>query len=420
MSIAIKKSLILKSVAFFLGAIVILPIVFFGVWLVYNDVRPPPDYDYDPVLDLEHWTIVEAGDDPTEQHKSNTDMIFYNNSFYVIHAQTKWHLQDPNGALVIRTSPDATEGSWTEIARITLPQTDVRDPKFANIGGRLFVYFLPNYNFDPGPNTTFYTYSDDGFHTFPAPMELKFNVSGTIIGGWNIWRPKTRDNVSWYVLASGRKSGVAFSDHDADVSNTITVLFNSTDGIGWSEVSEVYTRWGNGEPCLEFLPNGEFRATLRVGAMGVPGYALGNPHGCTVIATSSNNHQNWTSTPDFQTRLDGATLFTLEGRIFAVGRNHLGPSKDLGNHFRVKRTTFYEVKADRLVFLFDLPSSGDTAYTGVVVKDGIVYTCYYTAPIIKEYAWFVGICFLTKTDIRMASVSATGLVAYADSIQGEG
>ncbi len=415
---SVSKKLVLKSVVIIIGVMIIAPIFVFGGWLVYNNTRSPPDYTYDSGLELEHWTVVEAGNDPTQEHKSNTDMIFYNNSFYLIHAQTKWHLQDPNGALVIRTSPDATEGSWTEIARITIPDTDVRDPKFANIGGRLFVYFLPNYNFDPGPNTTFYTYSDDGFATFPTPEELKVTVSGNLTGGWNLWRPKTADNVTWYVLGSGRKHGeTSLSEHDEDVSNTITVLFQSTDGFNWTEVSDVYTRWGNGEACLEFLPNGEFRATFRVGGMGVPGYALGNPHGSTIIGTSSNNHQNWTFAVDVQTRLDGATLFSIGERIFAVGRNHLGPSKDMGNHFRVKRTTFYEVLEDRLIFLFDLPSSGDTAYTGVVVRGGKVYTCYYTAPITKEYAWFVNICFLTKTDIRMASVSITGLVTYADTLQ---
>ncbi len=414
----INKKIVIKSLVVFIATIVIVPIVCFGGWIVYNDVTPAPDYEYDEVLDLEHWPIAEAGDDPTEQHKSNTDMIYYENEFYVIHAQTKWHLQDPNGKLVIRKSSDGTEGSWTEVAQITIPNTDVRDPKFANINDTLFMYFLPNYYFDPGPNTTYYTYSTDGFATFPTPVELKVNVSNDIVGGWNMWRPKTQDNITWYMLGSGRKQGeVELTDHDADVSNTMTVLFKSSDGHHWEEVSEVYTRWGNGEPCLEFLPNGEFRATLRIGGQGLPGYALGNAHGGTIIATSYNSHLNWSFAPEFQTRFDGATLFSIDGRIFGVGRNHLGPTKDMGNHFTPKRTAFYEILEDRMIFLFDLPSCGDTAYTGVVVKDGYVYACYYTNPITKNYAWFIGIAFLTKTEIRMARVSATGLVAYSDSVQ---
>ena len=423
-----KKKKIVKITVIVIYIILISPIAFFGSWLVFNQIRSPPDYNYDPVLQFQDWTVVDAGSNRSEQHKSNTDMIFYNNSFYLIHAQTKWHLQDTKGSLVIRKSPDATAGSWKEVAKINVPDTDVRDPKFADIHGRLFVYFLPNWNFDPGPNTTYYTYSDDGFQTFSTPKELEVNITYTysngtkedvVTAGWNLWRPKTPDNITWYVLASGRKYGnVADSSHDEDVANTITVLLSSMDGFHWKEVSEAYTRFGNGEACLDFLPNGEIISTYRVGSMGLPGYAFGTPHGGTIIGISSDNFTKWCFSSDFQTRLDGATLFTLNNRTFAVGRNHLGPRDDMGNHFAKKRTAFYEVLNDRLVLLFDLPSNGDTAYTGVVVKDGSVYACYYTNLINHDYAWFVGLAFFPKTEIRMAKVSVTGLLAFADSIEG--
>lgn len=423
-----NKKKIIKSIIIIILAIPIFLMSILGAWIVYMDLRPAPNYVYDPILQLEHWTIVAAGDDINTQHNSNTDMIYYNNSFYLIHAQTKWHLEDPNGALVIRKSSDVTAGSWKEIHRITLPNTDVRDPKFANISGRLFVYFLPNLNFDPSPHTTYFTYYDNISKQWTEPVELKVNVTyrynkGTvqsiITGGWNLWRPKTRDNINWYVIASGRKyKEDPGAVGDADVTNTMTILLKTQDGFNWTEVSEVYTTHGNGETCLEFLPNGEIISTHRVGSMGLPGYALGNPHACTIIGTSYNNYLNWSFAPEFQTRLDGSTLFSLNGRIFAVGRNHLGPRADMGNHFATKRTAFYEVKSDRLVHLFDLPSNGDTAYTGVVVKDGFVYACYYTSPIDKDYAWVIGIMFMPKTDIRIAKVSVAGLMMYADIVGG--
>ena len=86
----------------------------------------------------------------------------------------------------------------------------------------------------------------------------------------------------------------------------------------------------------------------------------------------------------------------------------------MGNHFDVKRTAFYEVKSDRLIHLFDLPSNGDTAYTGVVIRDGWIYTSYYTNPINKNYPWFVGQIFLVKSNIRIAKVNTTGLMDFAD------
>jgi len=420
-----NKKKVIKYGLITIYIIFISPVTFFGAWIVYNDIRPPPSYTYNSILQLSHWTVVPAGDDPTKQHNSNTDMIFYKGSFWLVHAQTKWHLEDPNGDLVIWKSANAVD--WEEATRINLPNTDVRDPKFADINGRLFLYFLPNYRFDPGPNTTYFTYSDNSYLDFPVPQELKVNIThdagnGTLIhtleGGWNFWRPKTNDNVTWYVLASGRKIGEAFSSHDADVSNTITVLLESNDGLSWSEVTEVYTKWGNGEACIEFLSNGELISTHRVGSMGKSGYALGNPDGCTLIGTSNNSLTTWNFEQDKQTRLDGSTLFSINGRIFAVGRNHLGPRSDMGNHMVTKRTAFYEVKSDKLIHLFDLPSNGDTAYTGVAIKDGWIYTSYYTNPINKDLPWFVGLALLPASEVRIARVSAMGLITYADTLGG--
>lgn len=416
-----NRKKIVKYCLIIIYIIFISPVTLFGAWIIYNDIRPPPNYSYDSILQLSHWTVVPAGNDPAKQHNSNTDLIFHNGSFWLVHAQTKWHLEDTNGDLVIWKSADAL--IWEEVTRINLLDTDVRDPKFADINGRLFLYFLPNYRFDPGPNTTYFTYSDNGYLDYPTPQELEVNITrdfgnGTIThtleGGWNLWRPKTNDNNTWYVLASGRKAGDTISSHDADVSNTITVLLKSTDGFAWTEVVEVYTEWGNGEACIEFLPNGELISTHRVGSMGEPGYALGNPDGCTMIGTSTNSFLTWNFVQDKQTRLDGSTLFSIDGRIFAVGRNHQGPRTDMGNHMVTKRTAFYEVKNDKLIHLFDLPSNGDTAYTGVVIKDGWIYASYYTNPINKDLPWFVGLAFLPASEIRMARVSATGLVSYAD------
>jgi hypothetical protein len=419
-----NKKKIIKTIIIVIYAIVISPIALFGAWIVCMDLRPAPNYTYDPILQLSHWTVIDTGDIPGKTHNSNTDMIFYDNYYYLIFQQSKWHIQDEEGSLIVARSSDASQGSWETVHTIKLPNTDVRDPKFANISNRLFIYFLPNYHFDPAPNTTYYLYSDDGL-TFTNPQELKVNVTyrydtgiteNVTTAGWNLWRPKLSPyDGYWYVLASGRKyTENPGSVGDADVSGTMTILLKTQDGLNWTEVSEVYTTYGNGEACLEFLPSGEMRTTHRVGSMGLPGYAFGNPHGATIIGTSCNNFTKWSFAVEFQTRLDGATLFTWDGRIFAVGRNHLGPRADMGNHFDVKRTAFYEVKSDSLIHLFDLPSNGDTAYTGVVIRDGWIYTSYYTNPINKNYPWFVGQIFLVKSNIRIAKMNATGLINFTD------
>ena len=404
-----------------LAGCILLPVIVISLLIIYWDVRKPPQYSYDPSLQFDSY-IITTSDDPLKQHNSNTDLIYHDGYFYCIHAQTKWHLFDDNGYLLIRRSRDAK--TWQDIAQLVVAGKDVRDPKFAVIKKNLFVFFLVNDTFDPSPHTTYCSFTQDGLN-WSIPKELtaitvyhrtQKGVQKVTQGGWNLWRPKTRDNKIWYVIASGKKPLLLPTGQPAhtDVSS-ITVLLSSTDGFVWREVSEVYTAYGNGEPELEFLPDGSIIATLRCGSLGTGGYEFGNPTGNTIIAVSSKPYVKWSYAHSFITRLDGATLFSIKGRVFAAGRNHLGPRFDLGNHVAKKRTAIYEVLPDRLIHVFDLPSNGDTAYTGVVVKNGLVYVSYYTCPIEKDYPWIIGICFKTKTDVRMATFTAQGLLNVADA-----
>jgi hypothetical protein len=48
----------------------------------------------------------------------------------------------------------------------------------------------------------------------------------------------------------------------------------------------------------------------------------------------------------------------------------------------------------------------------VVLKDGWIYTSYYTCPITKDYPWVYGIAFRPRTNVRIARVSQRGLLRY--------
>ncbi len=411
--------LIGKKTLVIIFALIISMTSLLGALIAYYGFRLPPSFEVDEKLQLETYTAVPAsglspGNGLEKHHKSNTKLYYWENSFYLVYQNSKWHLEDKNGELVIARSSDGSEGSWERIASVKGPgENDVRDPLITEIKGTLFLYFLPNYRFDPGPNETYYCTSNNGVE-WTIPEETLVNVSYQ--SGWKLeegWvfgrqRPLTLDNKTWYTMASGRKGNTK-----------MTLLIETQDGINWKETSVVYDTYGSGEPCMEFLPSGEIISTLRVGAMSSwIGYEFGTPHAGTIIATSYNNLQNWSYAADFQTRMDGATIFALENRsrIFVAGRNHLGPRIDLGNHIARKRTSLYELKSDQLIHLFDLPSNGDTAYTGVVIRGDDIYVSYYTNPINKDLPWIIGLCFLSESEIRMAKFSASGLIEYANEV----
>ena len=62
----------------------------------------------------------------------------------------------------------------------------------------------------------------------------------------------------------------------------------------------------------------------------------------------------------------------------------------LGGAWSRKRTALYEVTAESLSYLSDLPSAGDTSYAGVVLRDGFAYIDYYTSAVERDYPWLLG------------------------------
>ena len=120
---------------------------------------------------------------------------------------------------------------------------------------------------------------------------------------------------------------------------------------------------------------------------------------------ASPPYTEWRYAKSQVTRLDGPALFRYDGRIYAVARYQPGTRgryTKLGSVFSRKRTSLFLVEENRLVYLSDLPSAGDTSYAGVVLRDGYLYASYYTSNIGRDYPWLVGM--LVRSDIRVAKV----------------
>lgn len=362
---------------------VLLLLMSVGAVILYWFTRPNRA-SIDPRLQMESWDVVKDG-----QHNSNTDMIFWRGQFHLAHAASPYHMGSNRCRLVLRRSSDARV--WEKVAELGMPGEDIRDPKFAVIGDQLFLYALPNRGFKATPYGTVYSTSSDGT-TWPpfAPIAQL---------GWLFWRPKTRDGVTWYVPAYWHEHGKS-------------ILLSSTDGVIWTRVSEIHVGDGNDETDIEFLPDGRMLATARLEMRADSPF--GHRDACTLLAVAAPPYHEWKTTRSYVTRLDGPYLFTHGGCVFAVARHqpgNRGPLTQLGSMVSRKRTALYRVEEERLVYLSDLPSAGDTAYAGVVLRDGHLYTSYYTSDITRDYPWMLGM--LMASDIRLAKVDLASLEAVA-------
>ncbi|MHA1684304.1 MAG: sialidase family protein [Promethearchaeota archaeon] len=360
----IKKSKLRRRIIHVFSVLALVG-VYIGSLSLYWMVRGK-GYEVNSRLEYNHYDAVNDG-----LHNSNTDMIWWNGEVYLIHASSPYHVGSEKCKLVIWNSTDFQD--WNKIVeKPGEPGEDIRDPKFAIIGSRLYLYALKNYVDDPiaSPYTTVFSYTEDGT-TWTDWVEID-NY------GWLFWRPKTNDNVTWYVPAYWHEHGRS-------------ALFSSTNGENWTLVSEIFNGEGNDETAIEFLSNGSLICTARLEYHADTG--IGSINAGTLLAVSDPPFTTWYRTKDKVSRLDGPYLFTLNNTVFAVGRYQ--PEIDIfftqsGSIFSRKRTAIYMVEPDKLTYLTDLPSCGDTSYPGVVVRGDDVYICYYTSNLNKDLPWVWG------------------------------
>jgi hypothetical protein len=143
-------------------------------WLALRPNRSRVDAELAPEL----WVAVGDG-----VHNSNTDLIEWRGDLLLVHDARPYHLGTPASRLALRRSADGRD--WQTLATLRLSGEDIRDPKLVEIGGRLFLYALPNPNTYATPDGTVLATSDDGVHW------SDFEPVGP--PGWLFWRPKTPD-----------------------------------------------------------------------------------------------------------------------------------------------------------------------------------------------------------------------------------
>ncbi|MFL7870385.1 MAG: sialidase family protein [Anaerolineales bacterium] len=377
----------LKIVGQILAVVLLVILLLFGYWYLRPN-RAQVDQD----VVLETWDIANDG-----QHNSNTDMIEWQGQFYLAYVSSPYHFGNDASVMHIKRSDDLGQ-TWEELSTFNPENDDIRDPKFAVIGNRLFLYALKNDSFVAEPYITVYSYTEDGeawakFETIPG------------LDGWLFWRPKTQDGETFYNAAYWWEHGKS-------------VLLKSNDGIDWEIVSTINEGERNDETEIEFLSDGRMLATARLEYAYYADGAFGDKRGATLITVSEPPYENWTElTQSLVARLDGPYLFSYHDRVYAVGRyqpdlGKSGPLTDQGSIFSRKRTALYEVHLDGLEYLTDLPSGGDTSYEGVILTGDTAYISYYTSPTKKDYPWIVGM--LSPSQVRMAKVDLKAMEELAN------
>lgn len=367
--------------------LIIALLVLFGYWYLR-----PNRAQVNPTVVVDSWDIAND-----QLHNSNTDMLEWRGQFYLAYVSSPFHFGSDKSVLHVKFSNDLGR-TWNGVDTFNPTGEDIRDPKFAAIGSRLFLYALKNTSFVAEPYITVYSYTEDGVKW--SPFETVPNLDG-----WLFWRPKSMDGVTFYNSAYWYQHGKA-------------VLLKSTDGINWDTVATIHSGGHNDETEIQFMPDGSLLATARLEYDSWGDGMFGQPLGATLITVSEPPYSTWTDLLESKvTRLDGPYLFSYHNRIFGVGRyqpdlGNSGPLTDQGSVLARKRSSLFEVRRDGLAYLTDLPSAGDTSYSGLILAGDSAYISYYTSPVNHDYAWILGM--LAPSQVRMAKVNLKILEEIAD------
>jgi len=333
-------------------------------------------------LQIQTWAITND-----DKHNAFTDMVFWNDSFWLVYVSSPSHFASSKSRLVLLRSTDAK--NWQEVKKFDGNGQDIRDPKFGIIHGQLFLYALLNKQFDPAPYKTIAARSNDGLSWVPFEEVTP--------DGWLLGRPISSDNRTWYAPAHRIDRGSA-------------VLLQSTDGVNWTIHSAIFEGKEEraDETAIQFLKDGRIIAASRLEA---GSSIFGSPQAGTLISVIAAPFITWKQiTKSNVTRLDGPNLFQAKDQVLAVGRRQPkaeGPFQWMGSAISKKRTAVFLVKenTEGLIHLTDLPSSGDTSYAGAAVVNDKLFISYYTNDPGRDPSWLIGMLLPTRIQIAMIELS---------------
>lgn len=272
-------------------------------------------------------------------HNAFTDLVFFKNNFYCVFRSAKSHVGN-DGSIVILTSKNAEE--WEFLKKIKIKGVDLRDPKFIVSKKRKMLYIHIGGSI----------YEDKLFikknHYLLKFQKGKYWSSPQLININNkwLWKPIIFKDSS---LVFGYKIGEKLS------------LYKSADLIKYNKIKDLDLdpKGILSETCFAFDEHKNLIALVR---KNYPGSYLG-------ISKEPFLKWEWKKLDKV---LGGPNMMVINNRIIISGRTY-----DLSKPNDCRTKTFVgEIIGNKIKILHYLRSGGDTGYTGMVYKDGMLYISY--------------------------------------------
>ncbi len=354
---------------------------------------------WEPVLGEPQWVIpsraLPAEARPVLPSNNNVDLARFEDRLFLGWRTAETHFASKNTRLHVVSSPDLGQ-TWRYETTVSM-EADLREPLFLAYRGVLrFHWFeagVDPFSFEPKRQWRIER-RGDGTWTAPEPWGEEKEIT---------WSLEVRGGVAYRTAYLG--------DHyrlDGSLPAIEVRFTKSTDGRAWTPVGGdgvVYVG-GVSESAFELDAQGNLWAVTRNEDGDATGFGS---HVCFAPKAALSAWEcSAKSDPE---RYDSPKLFRHGDDVFLVARRDVGGPFDLGldnlsfkdqqtqyllaYSARPKRTALYRLDRDarKVVWLFDLPSSGDTAFPSVVRLDAHRFlVANYTSPLDSDVdrSWWRG------------------------------
>ncbi|MDP3235587.1 MAG: hypothetical protein Q8N26_22575 [Myxococcales bacterium] len=366
-----------------------------------------------PVLGEPRWLVpgplVPAAAKPVLASNNNVDLVMHGGRLWMGWRTAPSHFASAETRLHVMSSGDLGQ-SW-RFETTVFQGADMREPLFLSMGGVLrFHWFEAGsdpFSFEPRQSWRI-TLGPDGRFSEPERWAEPKHIT---------WSLEVRGGVAWRTSYSGTHYMLGLP---SDLSLAFTT---STDGVTWLPVAGdgVVYRGGVSEAAFEFDADGNLWAVTR----NEDGDATG--FGSHVCFAARDALGSWScSAKSDPHRYDSPKLFRHGSELFLVARRNPSGPFDQGRDelsfaqqqtaylaaysASPKRTALYRLDRERrrVEWLFDLPSSGDTAFPSVVRVDAHRFLiANYTSPVDFDVdrSWLTGQTIAAGTKLYLVELA---------------
>ncbi|MEZ4247844.1 MAG: hypothetical protein R3B99_06365 [Polyangiales bacterium] len=330
---------------------------------------------------------------------NNVDVVRHDGRVYLAWRTGPYHFASADVVMHVVSSED--EITWTHETTIDL-DTDVREPRFLSLDGKLFLYFAVL-------GTNRYAFEPMGIRRIER-------VGGTWgeheavdgMTGYVVWRTKVERGTAYMTSYLGGEHIYLFDGEPLFVE-----LRTTTDGLTWTPLSPssapaqswIYTGGGS-ETDFAIADDGSLFGVIRNEAGDESGW------GSLVCRAPAGDLAAWSCRHDPR-KYDSPLMFWHDGEAYLIARRNVSPTGhyDLGMPRggadsttilyqldyvdRPKRCALwrYVQDEDRMAWILDLPSKGDTCFPARIAgerEDEVIVYDYSSDPEGPDLAWHDG------------------------------